>query len=220
MFGSPLTTEIKAILSKEVNVRYQGEIQEMRDGSGNVVYPIMYNGTTYLPIRADSNMLDIPVDWDASTKTVILGTEQKEPKSVLKFESKTSEYSSKVTDKGSLTVEGDLGATTTFNDGVSFRVWNSSASSSIDRAYQAKIGGKYSKLSFVAYVPENGNSYIMRVYNVETKEQIASIEVKSGQLKEVEGIDITGINTIGFAADCTEAGTQDCTAYFFNPVVE
>jgi len=219
VFGSSLTTEIKAILSKEVNVKYQGEIQVMKDGAGNVVYPIMYNGTTYLPIRAVSNMLDIPVNWDASTKTVILGTEKLEPKSVLKFESKTSEYSSKVTDKVSLTVEGELGASTTFNDGISFRVWNGFASASIDRAYQAKIGGKYSKLSFVAYVPEDGNSYFMRVYNVDTKEQIACIEVKSGEFKQVEEIDITGVNTLGFAADCTK-GDGTANAYFFNPVVE
>jgi len=97
--GSSLTTEIKAVLSREVTVRYGGEVQHMKDGLGNPVYPIIYNGTTYLPIRAVSNMLDIPVAWDATTKTVILGTEEKPPRSVLKFVAKTSDLASKVTDR-------------------------------------------------------------------------------------------------------------------------
>jgi len=50
----------------------------------------MYNGTTYLPIRAVSNMLNIPIEWEAATKTVILGTEEKQPKSVLSFKAKSS----------------------------------------------------------------------------------------------------------------------------------
>jgi len=47
-FGSSLTTEIKAILSREVTIKYEGEVQNMKDGLGNPVYPLMYNGTTYL----------------------------------------------------------------------------------------------------------------------------------------------------------------------------
>jgi len=76
---------IKAILSREVTIKYEGEVQNMKDGLGNPVYPLMYNGTTYLPIRAVSNMLNIPIEWEAATKTVILGTEEKQPKSVLSF---------------------------------------------------------------------------------------------------------------------------------------
>ncbi|NLW26567.1 stalk domain-containing protein, partial [Acetivibrio saccincola] len=127
-FASSLTTEIKAILTQEFTIKYYGEVQEMKDGSGNPVYPIVYNGTTYLPVRAISDMMGIPVDWDASTKTVILGTEEKPPKSVLSFEGKTSDYSSKVTDKASLTVKGANGADIVYNDGVSFRIWNGTSS--------------------------------------------------------------------------------------------
>jgi len=38
------------------------------------VYPILYNGTTYLPVRAISGLVDLPVDWDGDTRTVILGS--------------------------------------------------------------------------------------------------------------------------------------------------
>ena len=84
-FASSLTTEIKAILTKEFTIKYYGEVQNMKDGSGNPVYPIVYEGTTYLPVRAVSDMMGIPVDWDASTKTVILGTEGKTSKKRIKL---------------------------------------------------------------------------------------------------------------------------------------
>lgn len=200
----------------------------MKDGSGNPVYPIIYNGTTYLPVRAISNMLDIPVDWDASTKTVILGTEEKPPKSLLSFEGKTSDFSSRVTDKGSLTVKGADGKDIVYNDGICFRIWNGTSSANINRAYQAKIEGGYTKLSFDAYIAASSNDiegktpYEIYVYNVDTKENLAAITVTAGEIKKVEGIDITGVKTIGFAANCIKIlkGSDSDRAYFFNPVVE
>lgn len=42
--------------------------------------PFIYEGTTYLPVRAVGEAVGESVTWDASSKTVILGeTEQKEP---------------------------------------------------------------------------------------------------------------------------------------------
>ena len=65
--------EIKAFLNYGITVKLDGEEQIMYDGVGNRVYPITYNGTTYVPIRAVSNMLDIDVNWDGATNTVLLG---------------------------------------------------------------------------------------------------------------------------------------------------
>lgn len=69
----PAAQTIKATLSPDVTVKYNGEVQTMKDATGTVVYPVLYNGTTYLPIRAVSNMLGIAVDWDQATRTVLLG---------------------------------------------------------------------------------------------------------------------------------------------------
>lgn len=226
-FASSLTTEIKAILTQEFTIKYYGEVQNMKDGSGNPVYPIVYNGTTYLPVRAVSDMMGIPVDWDASTKTVILGTEKKPPKSVLSFEGKTSDFSSRVTDKGSLTVKGADGADIVYNDGVSFRIWNGTYSANVDRAYQANISGGYSKLSFDAYIATHEDNfgkipYEIIIYNVDTEEKLASITVTAGEIKKVEDIDITGVKKIGFAANGIQiaGGNSTDRAYFFNPTVE
>lgn len=67
-----MPTQIQARLSPDITIKYNDVIQTQRDVNGNVVYPIIYNGTTYLPVRAVGNMLDIEVGWDQETKTVSL----------------------------------------------------------------------------------------------------------------------------------------------------
>ena len=54
----------------DIKISVNGEIVTPRDANGNVVEPFIYNGTTYLPVRAVSSMLGNDVFWDNSTKTV------------------------------------------------------------------------------------------------------------------------------------------------------
>ncbi len=63
---------VKVQLSPNITVKLNGEVQTMTDVNGNPVYPVLYGGTTYLPIRAVGNMLGLDVDWDGATQTVIL----------------------------------------------------------------------------------------------------------------------------------------------------
>lgn len=45
----------------------------MLDAEGSVVTPITFNGNTYLPARAIANSLNVAVDYDAATSTVLFG---------------------------------------------------------------------------------------------------------------------------------------------------
>lgn len=65
--------EITAHLNYDITITYIGEAQTLRDAGGNTVYPISYNGITYVPVRAVSNMLGIAVNWDQAAQTVTLG---------------------------------------------------------------------------------------------------------------------------------------------------
>ena len=67
---------IQAILSREFRITYNGAIQEFKDADGNTVYPLVYNGTTYLPIRAVSSLVGLDIEWEAATKTVKLSTKE------------------------------------------------------------------------------------------------------------------------------------------------
>lgn len=64
---------IQALLSQDIRIKVNGEYKEMCDINGNQVYPIAYNGSTYVPVRAVSTLLGVPVDLDNDTRTVILG---------------------------------------------------------------------------------------------------------------------------------------------------
>ena len=43
------------------------------DSNGNPVEPRLYNGTTYLPIRAVSAALNVPIAWDGTMSSAYLG---------------------------------------------------------------------------------------------------------------------------------------------------
>ncbi len=54
---------------------------EPKDVNGNTVYPMLENGTTYLPVRAIANALNLSIEWDDSTKSVFInGTPEKAEK--------------------------------------------------------------------------------------------------------------------------------------------
>lgn len=44
-----------------------------KDATGNVVEPFIYNGTTYLPVRAVANAFGKDVEWDGATQGVYIG---------------------------------------------------------------------------------------------------------------------------------------------------
>lgn len=68
-------------IKKQIDVLYN-EIKLVVDGksivfgkdtTGKQIEPFIYNGTTYLPVRAVGEALDKEVDWDGSTQTVYVG---------------------------------------------------------------------------------------------------------------------------------------------------
>ena len=51
-----------------------GTTQVFKDAAGKRVYPMLYNGSTYLPLRAVGGLMGKTVDWDGATQTVTLTT--------------------------------------------------------------------------------------------------------------------------------------------------
>lgn len=44
------------------------------DAKGNPVEAFIYEGTTYLPVRAVSEALDLPIQWEGTSKSVYIGS--------------------------------------------------------------------------------------------------------------------------------------------------
>lgn len=64
---------IQAMQNTEIKVSLNGHIQEFKDEkTGERQYPITYNNRTYLPLRNVAELTDLDVEYDASSKTAIL----------------------------------------------------------------------------------------------------------------------------------------------------
>ena len=60
-----------------IAVYVNNEFVEPKDVNGNPVDVFVYKGTTYLPIRAVANALDLNVDYDSNTHTALIGENDK-----------------------------------------------------------------------------------------------------------------------------------------------
>jgi hypothetical protein len=70
--------EIQAYLNKGVSITLHGEKWTPKDSDGSTLYPITYNGSTYLPVRAVAEAAGLPVEWKGDTQTVALGESKTE----------------------------------------------------------------------------------------------------------------------------------------------
>ena len=77
--GTPDTTtqkqQISANLRPDFTIVVDNVTTTFRDVNGNVVYPLLYNGSTYLPVRAIGELMGKSVAWDGATGTVTLSKE-------------------------------------------------------------------------------------------------------------------------------------------------
>ncbi len=70
--------EVKATFT-ELNITLNGNKINLKDTNGNLITPIVVNGTTYLPVRSISESLGLTVDWNGLTKTISLNSNSKSP---------------------------------------------------------------------------------------------------------------------------------------------
>ncbi|MFI3226896.1 MAG: hypothetical protein R3Y09_05710 [Clostridia bacterium] len=186
---------ITATLNRTISILHNGSYQTFYDANGDVVYPISYNGTTYLPVRSVAGLVDLDVDYDATTETVILGTVEVQPTSItsLSHTAGTS-YSSIILDAEELNVVGDS-ATMTYSNGIKWHQWNSKLSSGKDRDIDFNVTG-YSTVTFTVWSEVDANAGIFD----EGGNVIYTFENKAGAIT-TKTIDISDYDTIAFASN-------------------
>lgn len=57
-----------------VNIFVNDQKINPTDAKGNPVEAFIYEGTTYLPVRAVSEALDLPIQWEGTSKSVYIGS--------------------------------------------------------------------------------------------------------------------------------------------------
>ncbi len=180
--------EIKAYLDQDITVKYDGQAQAFTDANGKTVYPISYNGTTYLPVRAISGLLGIDVGWEQATRTVLLGKT-----GVQDFIDTMEPYA----------IDGARHWATSDNmkadiAGKTYKHWIElgSIGSSNGKLYY-DLGGKYETLCFDLY-----NEYVWgnKTYTVsfygDNDALLAEFDVVGGNLPERYEVDVTGVQQL------------------------
>ena len=72
-----------SVLQGGIRVVVNGQQITPRDAQGNVVEPIIFEGTTFMPLRAISEALGYPADWNPHTTTAYIGTRTRAPQPFL-----------------------------------------------------------------------------------------------------------------------------------------
>ncbi len=65
---------ITAEIRDDFTIVVDGVTQKLTDANGNTVYPMLYNGSTYLPLRSIGQLMGKSVSWDSNTETVTLSS--------------------------------------------------------------------------------------------------------------------------------------------------
>ena len=74
--ASASTAKREAMLEyNNIKITLDGKEITPKDANGNTVEPFTIDGSTYLPVRAVANALNLGVDWNGDTNTVILSSQ-------------------------------------------------------------------------------------------------------------------------------------------------
>ncbi len=67
---------ISAQLRPDFTVVVDGKTRTFTNVNGDAVYPLLYDGSTYLPVRSIGELMGKEVNWNSNNKTVTLGDAQ------------------------------------------------------------------------------------------------------------------------------------------------
>lgn len=196
---SVITPALAAGLSRLIEVNsgvsvYVDDVKlDPRDANGNPVEVFIYNGTTYLPVRAVGEALEVPIQWDGSTRSVYIGKHTGDKPAVWLA---NMDYFSGTTDKEFCTAQSD-------KDNLGETHYHC-ITGNMDRTY--KINGQYSSLTGTIYQP-----YYQRS---ESGQLHFSVYGDGELLYNVEYGNITGLEPIDFNIDLT--GVLELKIYFYN----
>lgn len=152
--------QIAVELHPEYTIVVDGVTRSFTDANGAAVYPLLYNGSIYLPIRAIGQLMGKTVNWNGAASTVTLSS------------------GSQVTDADSF----NQGSGTTTNPGTT------AGAITADRAKEIALnhaGLTASQVSFVRAHPdrENGRQvYDVEFYTSDYKEYDYEIDAATGEV--------------------------------------
>lgn len=111
-----------------ISIYFNGEKQNLVDGAGNSVAPFVYNGTTYVPIRAISNLFGADILYDSENNSALIYDDYAEAYAVIN-------RMSNVINDCFLLVAFELGGISPAKELEEYNEWYSECVEDIDKIY-------------------------------------------------------------------------------------
>ena len=140
------TTTLYNVMVSGVKIIIDGKEFNATDAGGHHVEPIIYNGTTYLPVRAISGAFDKAVYWDGENYTVYLGEmdgKLEYPSVYLKDMTNIYRRNASIVNK-----PGNDNYGNSYESAIRDAEW------SVDCGYEVLTNMQYSRFKGTLYVPE------------------------------------------------------------------
>lgn len=71
-FGDATIDKIESYLAKDMKFKVDGEFWQPKDLDGTLLYPIIFNGRSYVPVRSLLENKGVKVDFNNSERTIVL----------------------------------------------------------------------------------------------------------------------------------------------------
>ena len=183
------STGSQDILITYSNIRLyvDGSLITPKDVNGNIVEPFIYNGTTYLPVRALSEALGRNVSWDGKSSSVYIGAM---PGTTQYFDQVMSAY--QVSGYGSYNLASDTSAGyiqiagVKYYHGVSQQTWAGGTTGFYN------LNGQYTQFSGI-YGPGDGTAQDCAIKFYGDGQLISSFEFSPGDMPKDFSINLTGV---------------------------
>lgn len=72
-------TQNIAVIYRDIKLYIDGVLIIPKDANGSIIEPFIYNGTTYLPVRALGEAFGKSMEWDGNTNSVYIGGRANKP---------------------------------------------------------------------------------------------------------------------------------------------
>lgn len=76
VYAEPIQKELHVVYAN-VKIYIDGKLIDLKDANNQLVQPLNFNGTTYLPVRTIANVLGKSIRWDEKLKAVHIGEDLK-----------------------------------------------------------------------------------------------------------------------------------------------
>ena len=144
-YAASRTTTLNDVMVGDVKIVVDGKELIPTDANGKRVEPMIYQGTTYLPVRAVANAFDKAVYWDGPNYTVYLGT----------MDGKLEYPTVKLVDMTSINQQplNTDALTDNYDNRYSHAIYNRISHTE----FEYLLNMKYSKFKGTLYVPKGAN---------------------------------------------------------------